>query len=117
MVYAWAMPYRDYSRSQNLEYDCAPSPKTREEETPAQIAPGPYSNFFESTVYLGLTGLLYHDFELYVRTNMVVGVLRSASELARATVNISGTAKKYGSSMRTLYGPSILILDIHVRPR
>ena len=33
-----------------LEYDCPPTPKPREEGTPAYIVPGPYSKFLESIV-------------------------------------------------------------------
>ena len=32
------------------KYDCPPTPKPREEGTPAQIVPGPYSNMLECTV-------------------------------------------------------------------
>ena len=46
------------------EYDQSPTPKPREEGTPAQIAPDPCSNFLESTVplylYLHLYLYLYH---------------------------------------------------------
>ena len=36
--------------ARNLEYGCPPTPKAREEGTPAEIVPGPYSNLLESMV-------------------------------------------------------------------
>ena len=34
--------------ARKLEYDCNQTPKPREEGTPAEIVPGPYSNVLES---------------------------------------------------------------------